>query len=151
MRTMHWLLTYVGIFIFFALDRILKLVASRLEDNVELISETFVFAFEKNREISWNIPLSSWPLYLLIGIIIVILIILLGKAYRQKNFVLVTGILLILVGALSNILDRIWYGAVIDYLKVLAWPTSNLADVMIFIGVVIIAFGVIRSQEKKPL
>lgn len=151
MRTTRWFLAYVGIFIFFALDRILKLVAIRLEDNVELISGFVVFTFEKNQEIAWNIPLSGLLLYLLTGIIIIILIALLSKVYRQKNLVLVIGILLILAGAFSNILDRIRHGAVVDYLQVSAWPTSNIADIIIFVGAVIIILGVIRRTEKKSI
>ncbi len=46
--------------------------------------------------------------------------------------------LLILTGASSNLLDRIKHGAVIDYLSLFSLMIFNLADVMIFIGVIIL-------------
>ena len=44
-------------------------------------------------------------------------------------------ILLISVGILSNFLDRIFFGGVVDYLNISIIPTFNLADVLIVVGV----------------
>ena len=53
---------------------------------------------------------------------------------------------LLLGGALGNIIDRIREGAVVDFLKVPAWPAFNLADVAITIGVVSLIYVLERRQ-----
>ena len=45
-----------------------------------------------------------------------------------------TGMLL--GGALGNVLDRVRYGAVTDFIKVPAWPAFNVADMSITLGVI---------------
>ncbi|PIP26967.1 MAG: hypothetical protein COX30_04595 [Candidatus Moranbacteria bacterium CG23_combo_of_CG06-09_8_20_14_all_39_10] len=47
------------------------------------------------------------------------------------------GLILILAGAISNILDRLYFGCVIDFIKIPFWPLFNLADAFIIIGVII--------------
>lgn len=41
---------------------------------------------------------------------------------------------IIAVGALSNILDRIFYPGVIDYINFSFWSSFNLSDIYIFVG-----------------
>jgi len=46
---------------------------------------------------------------------------------------------LILGGALANVLDRAVDGTVVDLIDIGSWPTFNLADAFIVIGVVLLA------------
>lgn len=43
-------------------------------------------------------------------------------------------ILLIISGAASNIIDRIYFGCVIDFIDLKIWPVFNIADIYITIG-----------------
>jgi signal peptidase II len=52
-----------------------------------------------------------------------------GKPYLWLPFGAVAG------GALSNMVDRIRDGAVIDWLDPILWPAFNLADVAIVVGI----------------
>jgi hypothetical protein len=56
------------------------------------------------------------------------------------------GILLILSGGISNIIDRIYFGCVIDFIDLKFWPVFNLADVFIVIGAI---FLILNSFSKK--
>lgn len=42
----------------------------------------------------------------------------------------------IVIGAMSNIVDRLLYGGVIDFVNLKLWPVFNLADCTIVIGVI---------------
>ena len=53
--------------------------------------------------------------------------------------------LLILSGAVSNILDRIIFGCVIDFIDLRIWPVFNLADIYITIGAIIIITNIFRT------
>ena len=61
---------------------------------------------------------------------------------------------LVLAGALSNLIDRLVRGAVVDWLDFhwggLHWPAFNLADVWITCGAALLIFLSFRSGAKKP-
>ena len=42
---------------------------------------------------------------------------------------------LLITGTISNFLDRIQYGHVVDMIVLTAWPIFNLADIMILAGI----------------
>jgi signal peptidase II len=64
---------------------------------------------------------------------------------RQRLF----GQFLLLSGALGNLLDRAQYGYVVDFIDVhyqnYYWPVFNVADSLIFIGVILILF-----ERRQP-
>ena len=54
---------------------------------------------------------------------------------------------LLIGGALGNLADRVRAGAVTDFISLPAWPTFNLADVAIVVGVLLLLFDVERSNH----
>ena len=56
---------------------------------------------------------------------------------------------LLLGGALGNLADRVRDGAVTDFISLPLWPTFNLADVAIVIGVLLLLFDVERSEGRR--
>ncbi len=64
-----------------------------------------------------------------------------------------TALALILGGALGNLYDRLVYGYVVDFLEFYlgsySWPTFNIADTAISIGVGVLAIEVIRDEIRS--
>jgi signal peptidase II len=60
-----------------------------------------------------------------------------------------TGLSLILGGALGNWIDRLRYGAVVDFLDFRIWPVFNLADSAISIGVGLYALCILFRRGAK--
>jgi signal peptidase II len=56
---------------------------------------------------------------------------------------------LLIGGALGNLADRVRDGAVTDWIDLPLWPTFNLADVAIVLGVLLLLFDVERSQGER--
>jgi signal peptidase II len=56
-----------------------------------------------------------------------------------------TGMLL--GGALGNIIDRVRYGAVTDFIKLPAWPAFNVADISITFGVLVLLYVTERPRH----
>ena len=56
---------------------------------------------------------------------------------------------LIMGGAIGNLVDRLRFGVVIDFLDFKIWPVFNIADSAITCGVAIILFSLLR--EKKSI
>lgn len=78
-------------------------------------------------------------------------------AWMQRDNVIVWPLLLLLSGALGNLVDRFLNGAVTDYLDFYIgtyhWPAFNLADVWITLGVAgLIAAEVFgRTPDKQTV
>ena len=113
------------IWLFFVFDRILKFLS-------------ISFLFFKNEYISFQIPFSGMFFYFILSFVFLFIIFKTIQCYKRKNMIELVSWLLILTGASSNLLDRIKHGAVIDYLSLFSLMIFNLADVMIFIGVIIL-------------
>ena len=102
------------------------------------------FCLSVNRGVAWSLFSSestfvfvhvSLLIALFIGVLSVYTII------RYLNHYSVMGEVLVLAGALSNMLDRFLYSGVIDFIVFSingwAWPTFNIADSAIVLGVLI--------------
>ncbi len=75
------------------------------------------------------------------------------RAGRQERLELF-AYAFILGGALGNIIDRLRLGYVVDFLDVYVrtwhWPTFNVADSCITIGVLLLAFSLLRGNQCTP-
>ena len=56
------------------------------------------------------------------------------------------GLILILSGALGNLIDRLWFGYVIDFIDLRVWPVFNVADSCITIGVGLLLWQAVRPR-----
>jgi len=94
------------------------------------------------------ISLNQKIIYILIGVVLLLLLFLLFKTLKQKNLLLTTGFSLIILGGLSNFFDRIYFGYVIDWIRIFILPISifNIADVMIIGGVICLILTLIKSK-----
>lgn len=96
---------------------------------------------------------SGWQNIFFIAIALVISVVLIVWLSRVKNNVYeVLGISFILGGAVGNLIDRIHYGFVVDFLEFHvyqhAWPIFNIADSAICIGVALILIGTMVASRK---
>ncbi|MDP8225147.1 MAG: signal peptidase II [Candidatus Lernaella stagnicola] len=71
----------------------------------------------------------------------------------ERHHLLMAGSLaLILGGALGNMLDRVRHGFVVDFLRFYlgerSWPTFNVADIAIVLGVLAFAVDMLRTEMQ---
>lgn len=76
-------------------------------------------------------------------IIGVAVLIILFYLFIKKRFGF--GTTLIMAGLVANLLDRIFFSGVIDYLSFLFIPKFNLADVLIILGTILLVYKAIRT------
>lgn len=60
-------------------------------------------------------------------------------------------LILTLSGAISNVVDRLIYGCVIDFIDIKVWPIFNLADAFIILGVILFIFSFHRNLPGSSL
>ena len=72
--------------------------------------------------------------------------------WRETNRLKIVALGLIIGGAVGNVIDRVRYGAVLDFLdfhfKQYHWPAFNMADTFICIGACILIFLEIFNHKK---
>jgi len=61
------------------------------------------------------------------------------------------GVALVLGGAVGNIMDRIHFGRVIDFLDFRVWPVFNVADSAISVGMLCIFIGLLGKEPSHSL
>ena len=72
---------------------------------------------------------------------------------KDKQTWLVLALGLIAGGAIGNLVDRIYYGVVTDFIlwhyKDTEWPVFNVADAVLVVGVLLLVFDVGKDDKKK--
>lgn len=138
--TKQLILINLGIFFLFLVDRLTKWLALRFLAKEEALVFLKFFRLELylNQGIAFSLSVSLPFLFLITGVILFTLFVFLVKAYRERNILLIFGLSLIVVGASSNLLDRISNEAVIDFINLRILPIFNIADLMIITGVIIL-------------
>ncbi len=108
---------------------------------LDQISKFLVLSFFPEKVIlnfrgSWGL-IPWWTAIL--GLIIVLIII----VVRKKTSTIIS---IILFSGLSNLIDRLIYGGVVDFIKVGVFPIFNLADAFIILACI---WGIIEEFLKK--
>lgn len=93
-----------------------------------------------------------WFFIVLSAVVSVVLAVWLTRLKRHENF-LAFGLALVLGGALGNLIDRIAYGHVVDFIQVYyqSWyfPTFNVADSAISVGATILIVTSLFSRQEN--
>ncbi len=115
-------------------------------DLVHATNKGAAFGFLNRVDITWQTAF-----LITVNLLAVALMLHLLRRASDRETFLVTGLGLILGGALGNLVDRIRFGQVVDFLDFYVgdwhWPAFNVADMGISLG----AFCLILSlYQKKP-
>lgn len=149
-KTIKFIAIILLIAIFFILDRYLKFIAiNNFQDySLNLIGDFLRFTFTANYYIAFSLPFSGPMLNILIALIIIFLIFYLYYYIKKEdNKLLIFGFFLILIGAISNFIDRITLGYVIDCIYLKHFTVFNLADVYISSGAVISLISLQKNRK----
>tara|TARA_A100001037_G_C14884855_1_gene515627 strand:- start:211 stop:678 length:468 start_codon:yes stop_codon:yes gene_type:complete len=142
----RWALIFVAALI--VVDQVVKRVMLGLVfDPPSIIEVTSFFNLVPvwNQGVSFGLlggsDASRWVLVALALVIVVFLFVWLIRAGR--GFVIL-ALALVIGGALSNVVDRVAYGAVVDFIDIHAfgwhWPAFNIADTAIVVGTAMLLY-----------
>lgn len=157
-HTLHLIAYALIIVVIFAGDQITKhivQVSIPHERVIAVIPGFFNLIHTENSGIAFSLfagASSPWKIVLMIGVSVALLITVVVVALKSRELSRVTGVGLALVigGASSNLLDRIRFGQVVDFLDVYYrsyhWPTFNVADSAIVVGAGFLLLEVLLSK-----
>jgi signal peptidase II len=146
---------------------------------ITVVENHLMFVLAKNKGGAWGLLQGESenvrrPFFLLVSVAAIAFIVTLYRRLQPRQYALKWGLPLVLGGALGNVFDRIRYGYVIDFIDYRAdwikklneiiakyypkhvvtdhWPTFNVADIAICVGVGLMAIDMLTSRRgRKPM
>lgn len=144
---------------------------------VTVVENHLTFVLAKNKGGAWGLLQGQSenvrrPFFLLVSVAAIAFIVTLYRRLQPQQHALKWGLPLVLGGALGNVFDRVRYGHVIDFIDYRAdwirkmnelvqkyapghvvtdhWPTFNVADIAICVGVALMAVDMLTSRRGEP-
>lgn len=120
-----------------------------LAESIPIIKSVFHITYVENRGIAFGLFPQGSSLFIVISLIIILVIIFFERKKVIKSLKERFCLGLILGGALGNLIDRLRFGFVIDFLDFRIWPVFNLADSGVCIGGILMVFFLLRKRPCK--
>jgi signal peptidase II len=144
-----------------AADQLTKLwaVASlKPVGTVPIIDGFFDLHYVENPGATWgflaNSPGLREPLLIAVAILASLFILWMARKLQPGQRLLSIALALVLAGAVGNLIDRLRLSVVIDFIDLHAgeafrWPTFNVADITIVVGVVMLLIDSLRAWLRE--
>jgi len=130
-----------------------------LNHSIPVIDGVFSLTYIRNTGAAFGILAGSaaafrLPFLVLFSLLAIGFIFMMLRRLPDEETGLITALAFILGGAIGNLIDRIVYGEVIDFLDFYwssyHWPAFNLADSFITVGVFITVYYLIQAKGEDP-
>ncbi len=120
----------------------------------KIIDNVFYLRYVKNRGAVWglfsNSPTLVPKIITGLSLVAVVVVIYYFLKVTSECALELTSLSFIIGGAIGNITDRLIQGFVVDFLDVIIinyhWPTFNIADSFITLGVIFLIFSIWRGK-----
>jgi signal peptidase II len=122
------------------------------------LAHIFTLTFTTNTGVAFGLFKDLGPIFVIVAVCVVVAIVFYQRDIPEEALSARAILGLMLGGALSNnLIDRVRQGYVIDFLHLhyysptinLDWPVSNVADIAIVAGVILLAVTMLR-EGKEP-
>jgi signal peptidase II len=152
-----WIPVVVGV-----ADQVTKYLALQHLRNAEIPLAPFLkfsLAFNTGAAFSFLSDAGGWQNLFFVAVAFVVSIVILFMVRRlgASDTQVAVGLMLVLGGAAGNVIDRLRFGYVVDFIDVYYrswhWPTFNVADSAITIGAVLLvmdALGLTFRRRQAP-
>ncbi len=155
-RKQQGIVFFVSIFAILIVDQSLKsLVRLKLAvgESIPLINNIFHITYVTNTGAAFGLFKNSAIFFIIISVVAIVLIAgLILKSIKRAEFManprFDLGLIMIISGAIGNLVDRLKFGYVIDFIDVRIWPVFNIADTSITIGTLLLILS--YMGQKRP-
>lgn len=150
------IVSILSLFLILLIDRVSKsVISSRLSvgESIPIIKNILHITFVKNTGAAFGLFKNSTYFFIAVSVIAVIMIgAVLIKAAKKgifsEKFLFHYSLILIMAGALGNLIDRISLRYVIDFIDFRIWPVFNIADSSITIGTALLILSFTGFDNK---
>lgn len=131
------------------IDQIIKyLVHNYIISDIVIINNFFSITNLSNYGAAFGILSNN--IYFLIFISLILIYFIISEIKKNNNKGYIISLLMILSGALGNLIDRIFRGFVVDYLSFelfsISFPVFNFADMLITFGTIYLIYMIIKEK-----
>ncbi len=155
------------------IDQITKFTVKKLMflyERIEIVGAFFQLTYIENPGMAFGIQMENKILFTVLSIGAAIIVAVYLFRMREEKFLLQIALGLILGGAIGNLIDRLIYGKVVDFLDfeffdisvpafnflfldfpgydLTRWPVFNMADSSVTVGMVIITWMILFVKDK---
>ena len=143
-------------FLFIFLDFIVKIIIKSnmdVYDSINIIPSFFSITYVRNTGAAFSIMENSRVLFIIIALVSLILIHKYLIMNKVINKFLMISYSMLIGGIMGNMVDRILYGYVIDYLSFnifgYSFPIFNLADTFIVVSIIMLLLYEIGGRHAR--
>lgn len=138
------------------LDRTTKMWALNelsMGKDLIIIKNIFQFSYLENTGAAFGIFRDKTIFLSIITFIIALGILFYLFKYKPQSLVLRISLAFIISGAIGNLIDRVYYKYVVDFIlvhykDVYYFPTFNVADIFVTMGTILLALYVIKEEKN---
>ena len=139
-----------------AADQLTKLaIVSRFArgEEIDVLGSVLRLGHARNSGAVFGILRGAGQYFAVMSVLAAAIIVLVIYLARDSSALVKIGLGLVLGGAIGNLIDRIRYGAVVDFIDIgindsVRWPSFNVADLAITVGVVILILFCLRPARR---
>lgn len=139
------------------LDQLTKQLVKRnmeLGESIEVFGEYLQITSHRNQGAAWGMFQGQMTFfYIVTAVVLAMMVYIYAKEAKGKPMLQI-GIGFLVAGAIGNLIDRVIYQKVIDFVDVLiinySFPIFNVADASLTVGVATLIIYFLFFDKKKP-
>ena len=146
---------YITAIIIFIIDQISKVIISSyigLNSSVRIIKNFFYLTYTNNTGASFGILKNSRVLLIVLSIIALVILLRYISTFKETKYNIL-GLGFLMGGIIGNLLDRVLFGYVRDFLNFYIigydFPVFNIADIFIVLGVFILIISILKGEDSN--
>lgn len=135
------------------LDQITKIsviINLRLNQSYPVLKDILHLTRVHNTGAAFGFFKERTAIFIFLSIVTILLIVLYANRFRFHFRHLRFGLLLILAGIIGNLIDRLRFGYVVDFIDLRIWPVFNFADITITIGGAYLLYHIVAKVKNAP-
>ncbi len=122
----------------------------QLGQSQEIINNFFYFTYAHNTGVAWGMLAGHLWLFIIVALVSAVLMIVFFMKTRRNEVLTRFGLVLTFAGMAGNLIDRVMYGYVRDFIDVVIFnynfPIFNVADMAVVIGVILIIIEIVFEE-----
>ena len=131
-------------------SKILVIINLKLNQSYPVLKDILHLTRVHNTGAAFGFFKERAAVFIFLSLVTILLITLYAHRFRFHYRHLRFGLLLILAGTIGNLIDRLRFGYVVDFIDLRIWPVFNFADVTITLGGAYLLYHIVAKVKNAP-